>query len=58
MTQAIQQKVADVAVPMGWGALAFSHLAELNQILQFILLVTSIIATLIAIRYHLRNTPK
>ena len=58
MTQDIQQRVADAAVPAGWGIWAFSHLAQLNEILQFVLLTMSIIATVIAIRYHLRNTPK
>jgi len=57
-TQDVQLKIADTAVPVGWGAWAFSHITQVNEVLQFILLTTSIIATCIAIRYHLRNTPK
>ena len=58
ITESLQQKVADAAVPVGWGAWAFSHIVQVNEVLQFILLSTSIVATCIAIRYHLRNTPK
>jgi len=57
-TQDVQLKIADTAVPVGWGAWVVSHLAEVNEVLQFVLLATSIIATLIAIRYHVKNTPK
>ena len=58
MTRDLQQTVADVAVPVGWGTWVFSHIVEVNEVLQFVLLITSITATVIAIRYHVRNTPK
>ncbi len=34
---------------IGWGGYAFSHLAQINTVLQFTLLVMSIIATGIAL---------
>lgn len=58
MQQEIKTGVADVAVPIGWGAWVASHLAQVNEVLQFVLLITSIAATILAMRYHWRNTPK
>jgi hypothetical protein len=47
-------RVADYFVPSAWIGWLVSHITEINSILQTILLVTSIIATLIAARYHWR----
>jgi hypothetical protein len=54
----LQQKVADGGVAVGWFGYIVSHAEQINGILQTILLITSIIATIIAARYHLRRTPK
>jgi len=51
-------KTADGAVAVSWLGFILSHLAEANQILQFILLILSIFSALYAIRYYHRNTPK
>lgn len=53
-----QKQLADasaVAAGAGW---FLSHLAEINGVLQFILLLVSIAAGIVAIRYHLAKTPK
>lgn len=53
-----QQKVADAGAVVAWGGWFMSHLAQLNEIMQFVLLAVSIVAGLVAIRYHLKKTPK
>jgi len=53
-----KQHLADAGAVVGWGGWILSHLEPINTVLQFILLVLSIIATAVAIRYHLRKTPK
>ena len=54
----IQQKVADGGVAVGWFGYIISHIEQINGVLQTLLLVTSIVATFIAARYHWRRTPK
>lgn len=54
----LQQKAADSAVTVGWLGWLISHIEQVNGLLQFVLLVTSIAATLVAMRYHWRRTPK
>jgi hypothetical protein len=53
-----QQKVADAGAVMAWGGWFMSHLVQLNEVLQFALLLVSIVAGVVAIRYHLKKTPK
>jgi hypothetical protein len=48
--------IADAATGVGFGGLLVSHLAQLNQVLQTILLVFSIASAYCAIRYYRRNT--
>jgi len=54
----IQQKVADSGVAVGWFGYLISHLEQVNGVLQTLLLTSSIIATIIAARYHWKRTPK
>jgi len=53
-----KERLADTAA---WGSLwglIISHLAQLNEILQTLLLITSIVAGCFSIRYHWKKTPK
>jgi hypothetical protein len=52
------QRVADAGVVIGWGGWLFSHLVDINLVLQTILLVASIVATVVAIIYHARRMSK
>lgn len=52
------QKVADGGVLAGWLGWVVSHITQINGVLQALLLLTSIVATLIAARYHFKRTPK
>ncbi|HZO21031.1 MAG TPA: hypothetical protein VFB37_00920 [Steroidobacteraceae bacterium] len=54
----IQQKAADASI---WAAVLvwfMSHLTEINAVLQFFLLIGSLVGVFFAIRYHKRNTPR
>ena len=53
-----QQQLADVGAVAAWTGWFLSHLVEINGVLQFILLLVSIAAGIVAIRYHLAKTPK
>ena len=53
-----QQKIADGGAIIGWAGWFLSHLDQINGVLQFVLLLSSIVATVFAARYHLRKTPK
>jgi hypothetical protein len=46
------QRLVDAAAPIGWLAWIFSHMTEINQVLQFVLLLASIFATVSAGLYH------
>lgn len=52
-----KEHLADGAVALSFGGWFLSHIAQINQVLQFVLLVVSIIAGVIAARYHLKKTP-
>jgi hypothetical protein len=54
----MQQRLADSGPVVGWGAWFISHIEQVNGVFQFVLLVTSIVATIIAARYHWKRTPK
>jgi hypothetical protein len=54
----VQQKAADAGVTIGWFGWVVSHVEQINGILQTILLIASIVATFVAIRYHWKRTPK
>jgi len=43
---------------VGWVGWIFSHLKEVNELLQTVLLVTSIFATVAAFIYHRSNTKR
>jgi hypothetical protein len=58
MISGAQQKIADGGVAVGWFGYIVSHIEQINGVLQTVLLIASIIATIIAARYHLRRTPK
>jgi hypothetical protein len=49
------QRLADAIAPLAWLAWLSSHFTQINQILQFILLITSIFASLTAGMYHWRK---
>lgn len=53
-----QQQLADASALTAWAGWFLSHLADINGVLQFILLLVSIAAGIVAIRYHLAKTPK
>jgi hypothetical protein len=46
------EHVADVATGVSWGGLAFSHLAQVDEIVRFFSLVISCVSGLIAIAYY------
>jgi hypothetical protein len=49
------QRIADSGAALGWLAWFFSHVKEINELLQFILLLASIFATIAAGLYHIRK---
>lgn len=51
-----REHISITATIAGWIGWLVSHVAEINNVLQMILLVTSIIATVLAARYHWRMT--
>lgn len=53
-----KQHIADAGAAVGWFGWLLSHLDQINGLLQSLLLVLSIVATVVAIRYHIRKTPK
>lgn len=53
-----RQHLADAGAVVGWGGWVLSHLDQINGLLQTVLLIASIVATIVAIRYHLKRTPK
>lgn len=54
--QTVQQKVADTGAVIGWSGWFLSHLDQINGILQFLLLIASIAATVVAARYHWKKS--
>lgn len=46
------QKLADVSVPAAWGTWILTHISDINQYLQSIMLCVSIVATVAAGLYH------
>ena len=53
-----KERLADSGALTGFAAWFLSHLAQINGFLQFCLLLASIVATVLAARYHWRNTKK
>lgn len=53
-----KQHLADAGAMVGWVGWVLSHLDQINGLLQTVLLLASIVATVVAIRYHLKRTPK
>jgi hypothetical protein len=49
-------KVADTGAAIGWGTWILTHITQINEFAQFVLLVTSIVATVFAARYHFKRT--
>lgn len=47
------QRVADTAAPIGWLVWYFSHVAQINQMLQSIALLAAIFGTVAAGIFHL-----
>lgn len=58
MNDDLHRKLADSGAIASWMGWALSHIAAINQVLQTVLLLVSIVAGLVAIRYHLKRTPK
>lgn len=52
-----QRQAADSAAVVSWLAWILGHLAQINDVLQFVLLVLGIVSAIFAIRYHAKNTP-
>lgn len=52
------QKAADGGVVVGWFVWIVSHIEQINGVLQAVLLLLSIVATLFAMRYHYKRTPR
>lgn len=51
-------KVLQAGALSGWVGWFFSHVREVNDLLQTVLLITSIAATVVAIIYHRSRTKK
>lgn len=51
-------RAADGGVLVAWFAWFMAHIDQINNVIQFILLVTGIISTLLAGRYHWKKTKK
>jgi hypothetical protein len=50
------QKLADTGPIVGWGIWALSHIAQINSVFQFVLLITSIVATVFSARYYYKKS--
>lgn len=57
MNDELHRKLADSGAVVSWAGWIVSHVAAINALLQTVLLVVSIAAGLVAIRYHLKRTP-
>ena len=55
MNDALHRKIADSGAIVSWLGWALSHIGALNQLLQTVLLLVSIVAGLVPIRYHLKR---
>jgi hypothetical protein len=53
-----RRTLADAGVGASVAGLIFSHIVEVNEVLQFILLVVSIASGFYAIRYYRANIKK
>lgn len=58
MNDELHRKIADLGAITSWTGWVLSHIGALNQVLQTVLLLVSIAAGLVAIRYHLKRTPR
>lgn len=58
MNDDIRERVADGGAITAWAGWFMSHAAQINGVLQTVLLLVSIVAGIVAIRYHLKRTPK
>lgn len=58
MNDDLHRKLADSGAVASWMGWIVSHVAAINALLQTVLLVVSIVAGLVAIRYHLKRTPR
>ena len=52
-----KKQVADAAVIVANSLAGISWVAELELVLRILLSIVGLISALVAIRYHLRNTP-
>lgn len=52
------EKIANTGVITGFFVWFMSHVGAINSVLQFFLLVGSLVGVYFAIRYHRSNTPK
>jgi hypothetical protein len=54
----IPQKLSGLAVGGTWMTWYFSHLAQINAVLQNIALVAAIVSSILAARFYARRTGK
>ena len=52
----LPQKLANAAVTGSWITVIGSHIAEINQWLQFFALVAAIVSSVLASRFYLKRT--
>ena len=45
-------RLADTAAVTTWAAWFMSHILEINEVLQFVVLCVGIVSGMVAIRYH------
>lgn len=51
-------KMADTGIVAGFFVWFMSHIGAINEVLQFFLLVASLVGVYFAVKYHQSNTPK
>lgn len=49
------QKLADAGAPFAWLAWLFSHITNINEVLQTFALISAIVASVAAALYHFKK---
>lgn len=51
-------KIANTGIVTGFFVWFMAHIGAINEVLQFFLLVASLVGVYFAVQYHKSNTPK
>jgi len=54
-THSMKETLATASAPFAWGTWIFSHIAQVNQLLQTLVFLTAIGASVAATWYHIKK---